>query len=92
MVYFGVWWEMLIEKLSQRNAKLLKTSFLYYTSEDHTAALNRKLMFMGGKGIAILNKVIVEMKYEAMCGQVHDCKISKCPPESRCVCFLDLNQ
>lgn len=69
VVYFGVWWEMLIEKLSQRNAKLLKTSFLYYTSEDHTAALNRKLMFMGGKGIAILNKVIVEMKYEAMCGQ-----------------------
>lgn len=47
MVYFGVWLEILIEQLSQRDAKLLQTSFLYYTSEDHTAAVTRKLMFNG---------------------------------------------
>lgn len=45
VVHFGVCLEMLIGRLSQSDAKPLKTSFLYYTSEEHTAAVDRKLMF-----------------------------------------------
>lgn len=49
MVYFGVWWEMLIEKLSQRNAKLLKNVFLVLHKRGPHCSIKQKVDVYGWK-------------------------------------------
>lgn len=67
VVYFGVWWEILIEVISE-GCQTFKNFFLVLHKRGPHCS-KQKVDVYGWKKYCNINKVNVEMKYEAMCGQ-----------------------